>query len=266
MKKWKSFFLIAIPLLLLTGCVQGNLHVTVHKDGSGIYQWKVLANANAKKYVRPITTLFSQKGYEAKIVRENGKVGFIATKPVKNIAKEPLNKEINEAIPTEFSSISNQPKEAIAAQPHPTVKHPIKELTIQSGFWTTTLLYQTQVNMQKNIQNLAGPYSIYLRGLLDRFPFHFHLTLPIAPTKQNANAVSKDGKTLTWNLKLGQNNPILLGLDVSTPIILLLAIANKQTQFVPEFWTLLIEWILVILSALALIVFLIRWLFRKAKE
>jgi hypothetical protein len=260
-QKWMLFFSFTIPFFVLTGCVQGNLHVTINKDGSGIYQWKVLTNARAQRYMKHITTLYSYKGYEAKFIREKGQVGFTARKPVKNIAKEPLNKEINEAIPTELIS-TNQSKEVMVT---PTTIHPIKELTITSGFWKTSILYQTQVNMQRNISHLAGSYATYLSGLLNKFKFRFLLTLPIAPTKHNAHTVSKDGKTLTWNLKLGQNNLIVLGIDVPTPVILLLAFASNQTQYVPDFWTLTIEWILVVLAIVAFIVYFIRFLFHTRK-
>lgn len=262
-KKWKLFFFICmIPSLFISGCVQGNLHVTVHKDGSGIYQWKVLANARVQKYIKHITSIYSHKGYEAKFIRENGQVGFIATKPVKNIAKEPLDKEVNEAIPTELIPI-NESKEVMASKVNNSSTKPMKELTVHSGFWKTSILYQTQVNMQKNINHLAGPYATYLSGLLDKLKFRFHLTLPIAPTRQNANAVSKDGKTLTWNLKLGQNNPIALGIDVPTPIVLLVATASNQTKYIPNFWTLAIEWIVVVFASIAFFVYFIRILFRK---
>ncbi|MCH5584811.1 hypothetical protein MK805_07470 [Shimazuella sp. AN120528] len=264
-KKWKRFISFVIPFLFLTGCIQGNLHVTINKDGSGIYQWKVLTNAKAQKYIRHITTLYSRKGYEAKFIREKNQVGFLATKPVKNIAKEPLNKEINAAIPTELIPSGGQSKTVLSTNTNPQSFQPIKELSIKSGFWKTTLLYQTQVNMQKNIVNLLGPFAPYLSGLLDRIKFRFLLTLPIAPTKQNANTVSKDGKTLTWNLKLGQNNPIVLGIDVPTPIILLLSATNNLTQYVPDFWTLTLEWILLILACLVIIIYLIRSLLRKRK-
>lgn len=261
-QKWMLFFLFTIPFFFLTGCVQGNLHVTINKDGSGIYQWKVLTNARAQKYIKHISTLYSYKGYEAKFIREKGQVGFTATKPVKNIAKEPLNKEINEAIPTKLLT-NNRSKEVMVTQK--TIQ-PIKELTINSGFWKTSLLYQTQINMQRNITNLAGPYASYLNGLINKFQFRFHLTLPIAPTKQNAHAVSKDGKTLTWNLKLGQNNPIVLGIDVSTPIVLFLAAATNQTKYVPNYWTLTIEWLFAVLAVAAFVIYSIRLLFHKRKS
>jgi hypothetical protein len=262
LQKWMLFSLFSIPIFFLTGCVQGNLHVTINKDGSGIYQWKVLANARAQTYIKHISTIYSYKGYDAKIIREKGQVGFIATKPVKNIAKEPLNKEINDVIPAKFFTNTSS-KEVMVT---PKTVQPIKELTINSGFWKTSLLYQTQVNMQKNINHLAGRYAAYLSGWLNKQKFQFHLTLPIAPTKQNAQVISKDGKTLTWNLKLAQNNPIILGIDVPTPVILVLAFASNQTEYVPGFWTLVVEWLLVVLAIVIFIVCVIRILVRKRKS
>jgi hypothetical protein len=259
---WKWFLLLAMYSLLLAGCVQGDLHVTINKDGSGIYQWKVLTNAYAQRYLQNIVTIYSTKGYEAKLIREKGKAGFIATKPVKNIAKEPLNKELSAAIPSTWFSSPTQP--AITST-NSTSNNPIKELTINSGFLQTSFFYQTEVNMKKTVDHLAGPYSSYVNNILDQLKMRFLLTLPIAPTKNNASAVSKDGKTLTWNLKLGQKNPILLGTDIPTPIVLVLAAASNLTKYVPHFWTLTISWILLIILVIAIFILFFKWMFRRKK-
>jgi hypothetical protein len=263
--KAKLFVIFFILLCtILGGCVQGDLHVTVHKDGSGIYQWKVLTNAKAKHYVKHIVPIYSKKGYEAKMIQEKGKVGFVATKPVKNIAKEPLNKEIETAIPSEWIE-KNKPKTVLSTTSNKNIssENSLKELTINPGFWKTSLLYQTNVNMQKNIDYLAGPYAPYISGLLDHLKFRFLLSLPIVPNKQNATAVSDDGKTLTWNLKLGHNNPILIGTDVPTPIALLFASIYGQTSYVPQFWEFLWGWIFLILVIIAAIIYTIQFIFGK---
>ncbi|WP_028777058.1 hypothetical protein [Shimazuella kribbensis] len=250
--------------MILSGCVQGDLHVTIHKDGSGIYQWKILTTATAKRYVQYIVPIYSKKGYEAKMIQEKGKVGFVATKPVKNIAKEPLNKEIETAIPAEWMD-KNKPKTVLSTTTQkriPNVKA-LKELTIHPHFWKTSLLFQTNVNMQKNINNLAGPYAPYISNFLDRIKFRFILSLPIAPLKQNASIVSNNGKTLVWNLKLGQSNPIFIGTDVPTPIVLLLAAIYGQTSYVPQFWEFLWGWIFLMIVIIAAILYTLKFIFGR---
>jgi hypothetical protein len=44
------------------------------------------------------------------------------------------------------------------------------------------------------------------------------LTLPIAPDNHNADNVTDGGKTLTWNLKPGQDNPIFMEAEFPNPL------------------------------------------------
>jgi hypothetical protein len=234
--------------------------MTVNRDGSGSYKWKVLTDPQAKSYVQQLAAFYERKGYQTSLISEQGKTGLIALKTVTNIAKQSIRDEISHTLPTQlFFPQQNQAVETNATT------SALKELTIDPSFWQTKLRYETDINLQKQINNIAGNYAGLVNRLLQQQTFGFSLTLPIAPTIHNATTTSNDGKTLTWQLNFAKSNPILIGTELPTPLILIIAATNGLTEYMPQFWLWTSVWLSILIIALFIIIFSLRLFLRRAK-
>jgi hypothetical protein len=255
MKKRKLILLLLILMVALTGCMQMDLHITANLDGSGVYEWKFLTNSYVQRYLQQVISLFSSQGYRTKSIRENGNVGFTATKSVKNIADEPPGNVFTTANTTLLvinqGGISDSNRNS-----HPKLK-------IDSQFFTTSIVFHMDGNMTKMLPNLGDVYSSYANTLLGKVKMRFLLTLPITPSEHNADKVTSNGKTLIWNLQMGKSNPILVGIKLPTPVVLVVAAANGQTGQIPNFGILTLGWSIFILALLIILIMLIRKFFGR---
>jgi hypothetical protein len=255
MKKWKLILLLLILMVALTGCMQMDLHITANLDGSGVYEWKFLTNSYLQRYLQQVITLYSSRGYQTKSTQKNGYVGFTATKSVKSIADEPLSNVFTTASTTLLfinqGGISDSNRSSHA------------KLKIGSKFFTTSIVFHMDGNMTKLLPNLGDVYSSYANTLLGKVKMRFLLTLPITPSEHNADKVTGNGKTLIWNLQMGKSNPILIGFKLPTPVVLIVATANGQTNQIPNFETLALGWSIIILALLILLILLIRKFFGR---
>jgi hypothetical protein len=251
--------IVSIFCCLLTGCIQGDLHMTVNRDGSGSYQWKILTDPQAKAYVRQLAAFYKSKGYQISMINEKGKTGLIAYKGVTNIAKQSIREEINQTLPSQL--LLPQQNQAVTTNASPSTQ---KELTIEPS-WKTILRYETNISLQHQIKKFAGSYSDFVNRLIQKQTFGFSLTLPIAPTIHNATHTSKDGKTLTWQLNFVKSNPIIIGAEFPTPLILIVAATSGLIDYIPNFWLWSSIWAGVLIILLAILFFSLRFFYQRVK-
>lgn len=202
-----------VCLVMLTGCVNATMHITVHSDGSGVYQLKLLSNPLLVEQMAPIKNRLQQKGYQVKAVTEGNQTGWVAEKQVDNVLKEPPDKNMfKDLLPNKPSaslasvSTDDAPQTGSFNQP---VFH------FDPGFFTLKFRIDTHIDL-RSMKDLGG--SFFGDSLGDLMHLKLMLTLPIAPHKYNADSVSDGGKTLTWNLKPGQDNPIFMEVEFPNPL------------------------------------------------
>ncbi len=221
MNKLKRIFCTLLVLVLLSGCVNADLHVTINKDGSGVYEYKILTNSVVLEQLEPLRNKLEEQGYQIENLEEKNQIGWIATKEVSNIMHEPpgqdLFEEINALYPTEMQA---------TALPYVVNSSPVTfisglqsdDFSIDPGLFTILFRLDTEVDlteMKKTGEKLGGQYG---EALLKQINLNFILTLPIKPDNHNATSVSEDGKTLTWNLAPGEVNPILIEAKLPNPL------------------------------------------------
>lgn len=246
--------------------MQVDLHVTVNRDGSGVYEWKLLTSPYLQGYVQQAEAKYQNNNYEIKTIQENGSIGFVATKYVQNIAQQPLGSELGNNI--SLSSLllnqmaaNNDLPSLLAASSSTNFRN---MLQIKPTFFTTTFLFHTNANLDK-LANQSNPFAAYTQSLLKQLKMRFLLTLPIKPSESNADQVSADGKTLTWNMKPGKNNPIRVGVKLPTPLVLVVAAAKGQAKLIPHFGIFALGWILTLIALFILVIKLLRSIFRRRR-
>lgn len=180
----KAFSLIAIMsviLMTLTGCVDVNYEVTINKDGSA-----------------DVSYLYGIKKEE---LEKTGKTSEEMTKEMKNNA-EKSNYEIE--------IYSDDKIEGFKAKKH---LEDVSKASLAEAFGTyyITDKEENQIKVEKN--GIKVKYSqnakIDLSNIeSSKIAMKYTVKIPAKVGKNNADEVSKDEKTLTWNLKAGEINEI----------------------------------------------------------
>ncbi|MDN4593767.1 DUF3153 domain-containing protein [Polycladomyces subterraneus] len=205
--------LTMVCVMLLTGCVNATMHITVHSDGSGVYQLKLLSNPLLAEQIAPIKDRLQQKGYQVKTVNEGDQTGWVAEKHVDNVLKEPPDQNMFKDL------LPNQPSASLAAVSTDAVPQSGSSgqpaFHFDPGFFTLKFRVDTHVDL-RSMKDLGGTFLGDSLG--DLLHLRLMLTLPIAPDHHNANNVTDDGKILTWDLKPGQDNPIFMEAEFPNPL------------------------------------------------
>lgn len=189
-------------LLLLSACAKGEAHVTVHTDGTADVDFNLqVQNRNLKfigqkELVQSIENAFEDNGFVTENHQSEDTSEISASKEVK-IHEADSKQELPESI-----SYSTVTEEGFFFSKYRITVDAELMSAIPDNTWTEHL--QAIPNLVRNL-------------LLKDVELDFKLTLPIKPESSNADAVTADGKTMTWHVEpLSANH---LELSVSTPNI-----------------------------------------------
>lgn len=183
MKKVFSLLILAILMLtVLTGCTDINYNVKINQNGSGDISYTYVIdkeiveswNYNTEILTLQDKTIAENAGYTIESYAYEGQEGFKATKHFDDITTF----SFNELFEGYLNSLEN---DGIKIE---TVKD--KKVYSQNVSLDLTTLTGTKENVE----------------------IKYQVTLPTKVDETNANEVSSDKKTLTWNLLPGQINEI----------------------------------------------------------
>lgn len=216
-KSFRMFILAVLMIVILTGCVDAHMHITVNLDGSGTYEIKVLSNPLVVAQFAEFKKQLEQEGYQIRDVEENGKKGWVAVKEVDDLAKEPPLKEmedsVNSAIRAWAHQVASSDPTALAAGAVP-FDGLGEGFRVENSFLTTRIVVDTDADMTHLKQGAGNEFGGLENLIFDQMNLNFILTLPIEVKEHNATSVSPDGKTLTWKLKPGEKNPIHMMIEI----------------------------------------------------
>lgn len=185
-KMLKLTALIAVILIALTGCVKVDYNVKINKDDSGEISYLY---GFEKSYLETMGTTSPDiladmqkqaqtNGYEIEAYQDDTIEGFKAKKELKNVGKQ---FSLEEAFGETYVQDSEENKIVID----------------EKSNGQKTYSQKATVDLT-NMEN-ANMYGIVLT---------YTITLPVQVGLNNANTVSEDGKTLTWDLQAGEINQI----------------------------------------------------------
>lgn len=195
MKYQQKWILLICCLLILSGCslasVDGQLNVKVNADGSGQYQFTVLTHPATLKYFQKYQTQLREQDFQIVPISKGEQQGWRATKQVDHLLKEPL--------PLSITTSANTNME--------------QAVKVTKGFYQT----QIQVNYPLDLTHMTEESPLILL-IKDRIRLKLVVTLPVEFEQQNATTLSNDKKTATWQLKVGEINPLQAQVTVPNPV------------------------------------------------
>jgi hypothetical protein len=218
----RSFLIILATLFILTGCVKADYHITLQSNGSATIDYLlavdklVLATSSQSDPFADLRTKAIQDGYLVIDYEDETHEGLR------------MRKTISDVEGAKFSTLNNE----LFDQADDLT------LTTQRSLLTREFQIDTVLDLRNQQQDLFS--SVMSSAMYSQADIKLRVTLPITPKSHNANQVSEDGKTLTWNIMLGQANPLQLNVVI------------------PNLWTIgLIAGVVILLIMSVLIVWLI---------
>ncbi|MEJ8306485.1 transmembrane domain-containing protein [Saccharibacillus sacchari] len=200
----KKVLRLYIPLLLLacglllSACAQGEVDVTIKTDGTADIKMNATIDESALSTIgqtdlpEQIASSLREQGLDAQAITEGGQAGISASRTVQ--LDSGTLPELPDGITVEDRK--------------------------EEGLFTTTHHYVIVADPPELIPRESSSLTGFIGSRLlsrfvdNEFDFRFKLTLPIKPGENNADTVSDDGRTLTWNLAATRENRIELELAV----------------------------------------------------
>ena len=219
MKRILVFFATLGMMLLVSGCVKVQSHVTLNADGSGDIAYTFAMTKEVMDMMKstpgseadPFEKLrkeFTAEGFTVTDLKEKEQLGIIAKKHAKNT--DELIKAMNS------KAVDSQ--EEISKESNGVFGKVGNALIIEKGFFTTKYKLDANIDMASSkastssdssstmADSMASSMASSMAGSI--VDFSFVLTLPTKPSKHNASTVSDNGRTLEWPLKIGEKNSL----------------------------------------------------------
>lgn len=176
--------LLIITLITLCGCVNVDYATTINKDGSGevafIYSLnKSVITSLGKNNIYAIENMkknAEDAGYSVEDYEDGETTGFKASKKVDDITKKSYISEIFEQY------VENEEE---------------SKINIKNHLFGKTYSQKAIINLEsvEQLKELGAKVS-------------YTVNLPTKVSKTNANNISKDKKTITWNIDFGTTEEI----------------------------------------------------------
>lgn len=188
--------LLVIALITLSGCTKVEYSTTINKDGSGEISYICTMNKtvieslgkNNASATYDLRTKAESNGYSVEDYETEELAGFKATKKVQNVSDKSYINELFE------NYVKNGEESKINIKSIPFGKKYLQKAVIDS----------------KELEQLKELGAV----------ISYSITLPTKVGKTNADFISKDKKTITWNLDLGTTEEIYFVAKTRTNIFL----------------------------------------------
>ncbi len=200
-KKYFVWILCMAFFFFLTGCVNADVHITIQKDGSGIYQIKVLSNEWMLSRLAKTKNRLREQGFQISEISDPSEQGWIATKRVASVLNDPPGKF--------FKAVSRASASSLAMEKGRFTNG----FEVKSRLFTTTIAYRNVIDLTDQL-----PQNQTSQWFLEQVDLQFHLTTPIRAREHNATSIRDDGKTLTWNIDPMKPTPIQVVYRIPNPI------------------------------------------------
>lgn len=176
-------------LFLLAGCAESKIKLGINKDGSADLVFRITVDSSLSQYLSadadPLEELMKEAaaaGFNVTKVEDESQQGFEAYRKIQDLKSSlELGKLFGmDSLDDGFTSGEG--------------------FVIDRGVFKTTYLVDIAY-LSTPGSDLGTDYgSLAASALQDSIKSEFELTLPVAATSQNADSISADGRTLTWDL------------------------------------------------------------------
>ncbi|MGE4588289.1 MAG: hypothetical protein AB7E34_01745 [Acidaminococcaceae bacterium] len=201
----KLFLLLSFLLLTiaLTGCAKGEVVMELSRFGSADIECKIVAMPLVASQLTSVKEDFSSDGFQVENINEDKMQGFIAKKHFKSLD------ELNRAkIVRGFQLNKNKNNNQTDTEKNAGSKVKNTAVVYKQGLLFDTVAVNTHLDLRANKKDEHKESQWLVKNLLQQVNLRFVLKLPTASDSSNATTSPDGGKTLVWDLVLGEDNEL----------------------------------------------------------
>ncbi|MFP4015409.1 MAG: LppM family (lipo)protein [Halanaerobiales bacterium] len=223
--------LLVLFSLVTTGCFRVHTNVKLNKDGSGTWNYIVAISedlynmqemqGNSEDPMEEIRQEAAAEGFRVEDYNQDSFRGVSLSKDFANV---------EEISGQNFLAGLNEEDQSIDADQFEDVFQP--NIKVEEGFFYTSYIVATEadLSMPEGTMGEGDDFSQemdqFSQMFLSMMDIQFTIDLPAPAGAHNATTVSNNGKSLSWQLKMNENNEISVEMKVlnTTNIIIIAAI------------------------------------------
>jgi hypothetical protein len=198
-------FMAIISAVLLTGCIENQMHIKVNINGSVDMEYQLLVEESALTLglgtiLDKIEERAVESGFSAEAISVEDKEGLVVSKRYKNIG------ELSQLTSGSNSSPVGGGKTALSDS----------NFTIDRGIFINRYIINANIDMMdmlpKEMVDVVG--SEIFNIILPELALDMYITMPMKIQHHNADLALNGERTVMWNLKPGQRKNISFQVDV----------------------------------------------------
>ena len=201
MKKLFLLFSFLFLTIALTGCAKGEVVMELSRFGSANIECKIVAMPLVASQLTSVKEDFSSDGFQVENINEDKMQGFIAKKHFNSL--DELN---NTKIVRGFELNKNRTQTDTAKSTEGESKQ--AAVIYKQGLLFDTVAVNTHLDLRANKKDETKESQWLVKNLLQQVNLRFVLKLPTAADSSNATTSPDGGKTLVWDLILGEDNEL----------------------------------------------------------
>ena len=191
--------------IVMSGCAKGEITLDVSRLGSADVTCKLVAVPILQPALDSFQKDFTEDGFDVTEAKDGEMSGFQAHKFYLKIS-DVKDSKVLEAF--KFSGVKgNVAKgENVTVDKAPATEETKKPLvTFKEGLLFDTVSVNTHLDLVSKSQTGKDQEQWIMQNIMKQVELRFILKLPTKTDNNNATSVSEDGKTLTWELPLGED-------------------------------------------------------------
>lgn len=215
----KIFLLLLLSVtMFLTGCAKGIITLDISRMGAADIDCKLVAAPILAKGLDSFRNDFAEDGYTVNMVTEGDMKGFLAHKHYANINEVKNSKVLEVFRFDKLQKVMDGGKSENGAVLPKAETTPKPMLVVDRGLLFDTVTVNTHLDLKVDKgQNFKGNERWIMENLIKQIDLRFVLKLPTRVNQTNSTIVSEDGRTMTWILAMGGDNPMQASVTYCNP-------------------------------------------------
>lgn len=201
MKKLFLLFNFLFLTSVLAGCAKGEVVMELSRFGSANIECKIVAMPLVASQLGSLKEDFGSDGFQVENIEEDKMQGFVAKKQFTTL--DELNKT---KIVRGFELNKNKNSSGTAKGEGAEDKK--SAVVYKQGLLFDTVAVNTHLDLRSNKKDETKESQWVVKNLLQQVNLRFILKLPTAADSSNATRSPDGGKTLVWDLVLGEDNAL----------------------------------------------------------
>lgn len=198
--------ILLLAIVLLSGCIRLHTNITVNKDGSGQVEYIFAVNPailekSEEETFAELKIEAQKRGFQIEEYHTADYVGIKIAKDFEDINNLKENAGVMNAL------YQDDQNEVLAGERMKGFFSP--EIKVDKSWFYTTIKLNGVIDLSNEEQGLSSEEAMQQQLAYKMLDLALTINLPVRPVEFNADKLTNNGRTLTWQLIAGQKNEII---------------------------------------------------------